>query len=161
INKTANVSTLDPPSAGTAPVTYTIQYANTGNAPAAMSYITDTIPAGFAFTTAGSSSGCNGPNGVVQISVSAGGSGYTSAPAVTLAGTGAGATATATVSGGAVTSVTITNPGTGYTGTPTITFGGPGSGASAAATTFSGVGCTNLGTLAAGATASVSLVFNV
>jgi hypothetical protein len=66
--------------------------------------------------------------------VTAGGSGYTTAPTVTITGGGGtGATATAAVSGGQVTSVTITNAGTGYTSPPTISFGGPGTGAAATA----------------------------
>nr|WP_276574978.1 phage tail tube protein [Pseudomonas tohonis] len=69
------------------------------------------------------------------MSVSAGGTGYTSAPTVTLSGGGGtGATATATVSGGSVTGVTITAPGTGYTSAPNVAFtGGGGTGAAAAA----------------------------
>lgn len=43
------------------------------------------------------------------------GSGYTSAPTVTITGTGTGAVVTATVSGGAITGFTISNGGTGYT----------------------------------------------
>jgi hypothetical protein len=71
---------------------------------------------------------------VGKATVTAGGSGYTSAPSVTISGGGGtGATATATVSGGQVTGVTITNAGTGYTSPPTISFGGPGTGAAATA----------------------------
>lgn len=55
------------------------------------------------------------------VRVTSGGSGYGSAPSVTINGDGTGATATATVSGGAVTAVTITNPGSGYT-YATVTF---------------------------------------
>ena len=53
--------------------------------------------------------------GVHVVNVTAGGSGYGSAPAVTIAGDGTGATANSTIVSGAVTAVTITNPGTGYT----------------------------------------------
>ncbi len=75
-----------------------------------------------------------GTRGVASITVTAGGSGYTTAPTVTITGSsGSGATATATVSGGAVTTVTVTAPGTGYTGTISVTFGGPGTGAAAVA----------------------------
>jgi len=73
---------------------------------------------------------------VDDITVSAGGTGYTSAPTVTFTGGGGtGATATATVSGGVVTAVTVTGVGSGYTSVPTIGFtGGAGSGATATAT---------------------------
>ncbi len=72
----------------------------------------------------------------ISASVTAGGSGYTSAPTVTLSGGGgSGAAATATVSGGAVTGVTITSQGTGYTSAPTVSFsGGDGTGAEASVT---------------------------
>lgn len=65
--------------------------------------------------------------------VTAGGTGYTTAPTVAITGGGGtGATATATVAGGVVTGVTITNKGTGYTSAPTVAFtGGAGSGAAA------------------------------
>lgn len=73
--------------------------------------------------------------GLDQINVTAGGSGYTSAPTVVFTGGGGtGAAATAVVSGGAVTGITITAPGTGYTSAPTISFTGGGGGTGAAAT---------------------------
>lgn len=68
--------------------------------------------------------------------VGAGGTGYVTAPTVTIAAPPAGgvqATATAAVTAGAVTSITITNPGSGYLSAPAITFGGPGTGATATA----------------------------
>jgi formylglycine-generating enzyme required for sulfatase activity len=67
------------------------------------------------------------------IGVKNGGTGYSTAPTVTITGGGGtGATATASVSGGSITGFTITNAGTGYTSVPTITItGGGGSGASA------------------------------
>lgn len=77
--------------------------------------------------------------GVTAITMSAQGSGYTSAPTVALTGGGGtGATATAVLGTGAdagkVVSVTITNPGSGYTSAPTVAFsGGAGTGASATA----------------------------
>ena len=60
------------------------------------------------------------------------GTGYTSAPAVTIIdSTGIGATATATITNGVVSAITITSGGTGYIA-PVITFsGGGGTGASA------------------------------
>lgn len=76
-------------------------------------------------------------DGVTSLSVDAGGSGYTSAPTVTIAGTGtgtpgSGATATATISGGAVTGLTITDAGSGYTNGITVSISG-GGGSSATA----------------------------
>jgi autotransporter-associated beta strand protein len=70
---------------------------------------------------------------VTVVQITAGGSGYTSAPTVAFTGGGgAGATATATVSGGQVTAVTITSSGNAYTSEPTIAFsGGGGTGATA------------------------------
>ena len=53
--------------------------------------------------------------GIHVVNVTAGGSGYASAPAVTIAGDGTGATANSTITAGVVTAVTITAPGTGYT----------------------------------------------
>ena len=79
---------------------------------------------------------------VTAVTVSAGGSGYTAAPTVTLSApndaNGVQATATATIggtNGDEVTSVTITNAGSGYSAAPTVTFtGGNGSNAAATAT---------------------------
>lgn len=75
------------------------------------------------------------PGGVNQITVTAGGSGYTSPPAVSFTGGGgSGATAVATVSGGAVTSISITNSGTNFNSSPAVVLtGGAGSGAAAGA----------------------------
>jgi hypothetical protein len=71
---------------------------------------------------------------VASVGSITGGTGYTTAPTVTLTGGGGtGATAHATVSSGAVTAVTMDNHGTGYTTAPTVAFGGPGTGASATA----------------------------
>lgn len=59
-------------------------------------------------------SGNISPNFVIKN----GGSGYTSAPTVTLttvSGPGSGAAATATITNGVVTAIMLTNPGTGYT----------------------------------------------
>jgi surface protein len=73
---------------------------------------------------------------VVSATVTSGGSGYTSAPTVTLTGGGfvQVSTATATVAGGVVTGVSITNTGAGYTSAPTVSFsGGGGTGAAATA----------------------------
>ncbi len=73
--------------------------------------------------------------------VTAGGSGYTSATVtfadptgVTPAQGGITATGTATISGGAVTAITITNPGYGYSSAPAVTIGGDGSSGTATST---------------------------
>jgi len=74
---------------------------------------------------------------VESTTITAGGSGYSSAPTVTFTApfSGTTATGTATISGGAVTGITMTNVGVGYESAPTITFsGGGGSGATATAT---------------------------
>ena len=72
---------------------------------------------------------------VSAISVTAGGSGYSAAPSVTITGGGGyGATATAVITSNAVSSIIITNPGRGYTTKPTVTItGGSGSGATVSA----------------------------
>ena len=76
---------------------------------------------------------------VSAIRITAGGTGYTSAPTVVITPVSGNtptvaATATATVSGGAVTSISVTNNGSGYTSAPLISFtGGGGSGATAIA----------------------------
>lgn len=75
-------------------------------------------------------------DGVTAISIGNGGSGYTEAPTITLAGGGggSGATAQATVVGGVITKITVTNAGMGYTEAPTVAItGGNGTGATATA----------------------------
>jgi hypothetical protein len=62
---------------------------------------------------------------VIGATITNGGSGYTSAPAVTITGAGSGATATATLTDGVVTGITINNAGSGYTGAVTITITPP------------------------------------
>ncbi|NBS87231.1 MAG: hypothetical protein EBS60_04010, partial [Verrucomicrobia bacterium] len=75
---------------------------------------------------------------VASVTVNSGGSGYTSAPAVSFSGGGgSGATATATVSAGNVTAITMTSGGSGYTSTPTVAFSG-GGGSSARGTAVIG-----------------------
>jgi len=85
---------------------------------------------------------------VKTLAVSAGGSGYTGIPTVTISApsdpNGVTATATATIGGGAVTGFTITNSGSGYTAVPSVTIsGGSGSNAAGTATieTFNGSKC--------------------
>ena len=65
---------------------------------------------------------------VTAISIDYGGSGYTTAPTITIGapgGTGTQATATATITDGVVTAVTITNGGTQYAAAPDVTFSDP------------------------------------
>jgi len=66
--------------------------------------------------------------GIHVVKVTAGGSGYATAPAVTITGDGTGATANSTITANVVTAVTITAAGTGYT-RASVTFA---SGAAAA-----------------------------
>ena len=74
----------------------------------------------------------SGKGPVIAVNVTNGGSGYTSAPNVTLTGGGgSNAHATAVISG-AVTGVTISNGGTGYTSAPAVTFSAPNSGGTVA-----------------------------
>ena len=72
---------------------------------------------------------------VSGLQVTAGGSGYVTAPTVALVGGGGrDAAARAFITNGVVTSLQVTNPGTGYTSAPTVVFsGGSGSGAQAQA----------------------------
>ncbi len=77
-------------------------------------------------------------SGVTSLTLTAGGTGYTSAPAVTFTGgSGTGAAAIATISGGIITALTITDPGVGYITTPTISFVGGGGGSATATATIS------------------------
>lgn len=79
--------------------------------------------------------------GVAKITVDAGGSGYTSAPAVVIeGGNGSGASATAVLTGGAVSAINMTSNGSGYTFPPTVSLvGGGGTGATATAKLDKGV----------------------
>jgi len=67
---------------------------------------------------------------ITQIPVVTAGSGYTTAPIVTISGGGPtvtkNATATATILNGFVTAITITNPGAGYTQAPIVNIQAPG-----------------------------------
>ncbi len=80
----------------------------TGN-PGTTATATSTVAAGF----------------VIGATVTNGGSGYTTAPIVTITGNGSNAAATATVSAGAVTSININNAGSGYNTGATITIAPP------------------------------------
>ena len=65
---------------------------------------------------------------IYNMKITTAGTGYTSAPTLTITGNGTSATATATVSGGAITGITMTNVGTGYTHATVTVTGGAGSG---------------------------------
>jgi hypothetical protein len=77
---------------------------------------------------------------VGTIGIIKGGTGYTTAPTVTISApnqtNGIQALAVATVSANAVTSVILTEAGSGYTSAPTITFSGSGTNANAVASTL-------------------------
>lgn len=76
--------------------------------------------------------GVSGGDAVAGTNMTAGGSGYTSAPAVTYVGGGTGATAIAYISGGQVVGVVVTGGGSTYASAPTVSFtGGGGTGATA------------------------------
>ncbi len=67
-------------------------------------------------------------NIVGVVTITSGGSGYTTAPSVTISGPGIGTTATAIAtvsSGGTISNVYVTYAGAGYTVAPTITIGDP------------------------------------
>lgn len=74
--------------------------------------------------------------GLIGVDLVSTGSGYNTAPAVTVTGGGgSGATVVATISGGSVNRLAITNSGTGYSSLPTITIAPPTGGTAAAAGT--------------------------
>lgn len=75
-------------------------------------------------------------DGISEISITAGGTGYTSVPTVTIAGAGSGAEAVATINSttGVVDEIVITKPGFGYTSAPTVTLTGGGATTQATAT---------------------------
>jgi|SRR6185436_14498092 len=79
----------------------------------------------------------NASQSVISATITNQGSGYTSAPTVSITGGGgSGATAIAVVNAGAqIIAVIITNPGSGYTSDPTIGFSGGGGSAGAATAT--------------------------
>jgi hypothetical protein len=71
--------------------------------------------------TGGAATAATTSNAVSAITVTNGGSGYTTAPTISFTGGGGtGATATATVSGGIITAITVGAGGSGYTTAPTV-----------------------------------------
>lgn len=77
----------------------------------------------------------SGATGLTAVTVTNGGSGFTTAPTVGFTGgAGTGAAATAIVEDGVVVGIVVTAAGSGYTTAPTVTFtGGGGTGAAATA----------------------------
>ena len=150
ITKRANDTALAPGDS----FQYTIDVVNAGTGSATGVIVTDPLPSHL--TTSNTSTTV-----VSGVSITAGGSGYATAPAVTFTGGGGtGAAGTAIVSGGVVVGVTITSGGSGYTSNPAVGFvGGGGTGATATAArssvTVAGSNLTfNIGTLAAGQVAT-------
>lgn len=89
--------------------------------------------------------------GVTGFNITNAGTGYTSAPTITIASSGVTggvtATATATVSGGLITSISVVNTGTLYASNPIVTISGGGGTAGAATSTVinsSTIDCVNL-----------------
>lgn len=93
---------------------------------------------------------------ISRVAIVNAGSGYTSAPTVTISAPSSGttATATATISAGKVTGVSITNAGTGYDAAATVTF----SGAPSGGTTATGVVHNSIGIWKADYSSSTSYV---
>lgn len=73
-------------------------------------------------TTANVSGFMNNSNGVTQVMVKAGGSGYVAGDTITFTGVGSGAAGTLNILNGAIQSVTMTNVGSGYISDPTVTI---------------------------------------
>lgn len=134
--------------------TYTIDVVNAGTGTATGVVMTDPLPSHI--TTSATST-----NIVSTVNITAGGTGYVTAPTATFTGGGgSGAAGTAIVSGGAVVGVTITSNGTGYTSAPTVGFtggGGTGATATSAITALSVAGSNltfSIGTMTAGQVAT-------
>lgn len=76
----------------------------------------------------------NGP--LTGLTLTTGGSGYTTASVLITGGGGTGATANATILGGVISGLVLTDPGTGYTSAPAVAISGDGTGALAVANGF-------------------------
>ena len=123
-NASATASTTKPTGVSTSPFTtadgYIWKYMYTVTTAKALKFLTnDYIPVQILASDDGTdqwdvqTAAVDG--GIHVIKVTAGGSGYATAPAVTITGDGTGATANSTITANVVTSVTITAAGTGYT----------------------------------------------
>ncbi len=92
--------------------------------------------AGSTATVSGVTKSANVITGVTGLS---GGSGYATAPSITVSGGGgSGASLRAVLTNGVVTAVTVVSGGSGYTGTPTVTFSDPAGGSVFGMTSFAG-----------------------
>ncbi|WP_025143821.1 RagB/SusD family nutrient uptake outer membrane protein [Pedobacter jeongneungensis] len=78
--------------------------------------------------------GTNTPGSGINITLGAGGTGYTAATSITINGAGTDAYAAPVITSGKITAITILNQGGGYTSVPTVTINGAGTGATATAT---------------------------
>ena len=123
-NAVATASTTKPTGVSTAPFTtadgYIWKYMYTVTTANALKFLTnDYIPVQTLASDDGTdqwdvqAAAVNG--GIHVIKVVSGGSGYATAPAVTITGDGTGATANSTIVANVITRVTIITPGTGYT----------------------------------------------
>lgn len=102
------------------------------------------------------------PGTVGGATITAAGTGYTSAPTVAFSGGGGtGAAATAVISGG-VTAVSVGSPGTGYTTAPAVLFSGGGGTGAAAFAIISGSGVASVTVTAPGTgyTSAPSVIFS-
>lgn len=90
------------------------------------------------YSTIARHAGATASDTVSGVSISNGGSAYTTATVNFTGGGGTGAAGTAVISGGAIVGVTMTNNGSGYTSAPAVSFTGDGSGA--VATSFLSTG---------------------
>ena len=123
-NVSASASTTKPTGVSTSPFTtadgYIWKYMYTVTTAKALKFLTnDYIPVQTLIADDGTdqwdvqTAAVDG--GIHVVKVTAGGSGYATAPAVTITGDGTGATANSTITANVVTKVTITAAGTGYT----------------------------------------------
>jgi len=99
--------------------------------------------------------------GLLSIAIANGGSGYSSAPSVTIGGCSTAPTATATLTGGVVTGITITGTGSGCPANPTVSFSGGSPTTAANATAYGGervvfVNVTNGGSYSTPPTVTIS-----
>ena len=97
-----------------------------------------------------------------EIEVSAGGTGYTSSPLVSIVGGGGfGATATAVITNGVVSKILVETPGQGYTSQPDVSIsGGGGTGCTATAQVRGPIQSVNVDTAGAAYTSSPDIKLN-